>query len=215
MIMSMTKICRKCLKEQEIRFFSKKNCNSDGYQHHCKNCCRNYQRNNPEIVARNNRKAYLRNQESRKEIQRNYTKHNSEKIRIASRARYLKNRASIIKKNYERKKRRLATDPLFRVICSLRGRIRAVVNGQHTYKANKSMKLIGCTPEKLKLHLESQFKGGMTWTNYGYYGWHIDHIIPCDSFDLSKPEEQKKCFHYTNLQPLWALDNLKKSNKIV
>ena len=54
----------------------------------------------------------------------------------------------------------------------------------------------------------------MSWENYGYYGWHIDHIIPCSKFDLSKLEEQKKCFHFTNLQPLWALDNIKKSNKL-
>jgi hypothetical protein len=54
----------------------------------------------------------------------------------------------------------------------------------------------------------------MTWQNYGYYGWHIDHIKPCASFDLRKPSEQRKCFHYSNLQPLWAKDNLQKSDKI-
>jgi hypothetical protein len=55
----------------------------------------------------------------------------------------------------------------------------------------------------------------MSWENHGTYGWHIDHIIPCDAFDFTKIEEQKKCFHYTNLQPLWREDNLKKSNKIL
>ena len=54
----------------------------------------------------------------------------------------------------------------------------------------------------------------MTWNNHGIYTWHIDHIKPCDSFDLSNEEDQKKCFHYTNMQPLWALENLSKSNKI-
>jgi len=58
-----------------------------------------------------------------------------------------------------------------------------------------------------------QFKPGMTWDNYGYYGWHIDHKVPCSNFDLSKPEEQYKCFHYTNLQPLWAEENLIKGGK--
>ena len=54
----------------------------------------------------------------------------------------------------------------------------------------------------------------MTWKNWGVKGWHLDHIIPCASFDLSLPEEQKKCFHYTNLQPLWAEDNLSKGSKL-
>lgn len=54
----------------------------------------------------------------------------------------------------------------------------------------------------------------MIWSNYGSY-WHVDHIIPCSSFDLTNPEEQKKCFHFTNLQPLTAVDNMRKSSKIV
>jgi hypothetical protein len=63
-------------------------------------------------------------------------------------------------------------------------------------------------------HLESKFTEGMSWSNYGYKGWHVDHIKPCASFDLSDPEEQKKCFHYTNLQPLWWYDNFKKGAKL-
>lgn len=55
----------------------------------------------------------------------------------------------------------------------------------------------------------------MTWENYGFYGWHIDHIKPCDSFDLMNSKEQEKCFNYRNLQPLWAEENFKKSNKVV
>ena len=68
--------------------------------------------------------------------------------------------------------------------------------------------------QDLKIHLQEKWLPGMSWENYGYYGWHIDHIIPCSKFDLSKLEEQKKCFHFTNLQPLWAADNIKKSNKV-
>jgi hypothetical protein len=54
----------------------------------------------------------------------------------------------------------------------------------------------------------------MSWGNYGLHGWHVDHIIPCASFDLTDPEQQRQCFHYTNLQPLWAEDNLRKSDKL-
>ena len=67
---------------------------------------------------------------------------------------------------------------------------------------------MGCSIEFLKEYLEKQFKSGMNWDNYGE--WHVDHIIPCVSFDLSDPEQQKKCFYYTNLQPLWAIENLEK-----
>ena len=65
----------------------------------------------------------------------------------------------------------------------------------------------------LRLHLQSKFKPGMSFSNYGK--WHIDHIIPCSRFDLNKEEEQYKCFNYKNLQPLWAEENKIKSNKFI
>ena len=74
------------------------------------------------------------------------------------------------------------------------------------------MELIGCSKEELIKHLESQFIEGMTWENWSLNGWHIDHIRPISSFDLSDPAQAKECFHYSNLQPLWAIDNLKKSD---
>ena len=80
-------------------------------------------------------------------------------------------------------------------------------------KLETTMKLVGCSIDKLKQHLEKQFKKRMSWDNYGLGGWEIDHIKPCAKFDLSKPEEQRKCFHYTNLQPLWAIDNKIKKDK--
>ena len=81
-------------------------------------------------------------------------------------------------------------------------------------KNNKSAKthhLLGCTFEELKMHLESQFVNDMSWDNMGK--WHIDHIVPLAAFDLTKEENQKLAFHHTNLQPLWAIDNLKKGAK--
>jgi len=93
----------------------------------------------------------------------------------------------------------------------LRTRIRHAVNSQNVSKNNRTPDLVGCSVVELKKHLESKFTEGMTWENYGQ--WHIDHIRQCASFNLEDPEEQKKCFHWTNLQPLWAADNLKKSDK--
>ncbi len=74
------------------------------------------------------------------------------------------------------------------------------------------MDLIGCSIEHLKNHLEVQFDDGMSWANYGL--WHVDHILPCALFDLSKEEEQKLCFCFENLQPLWKFDNWSKGAKV-
>lgn len=82
------------------------------------------------------------------------------------------------------------------------------------FKSNKTIRLLGCSMIELSRHLESQFKSGMNWENYTFRGWHIDHIQPICSFNLTKEEEQKKCFHYTNLQPLWWYENLSKGGRI-
>ena len=100
------------------------------------------------------------------------------------------------------------------IMNKLRMRISCAVKSQGAYKATKTINLVGCSVEKLKQHLEKQFVENMNWSNYGLYGWHIDHIKPCASFDLTKKEEQLKCFNYKNLQPLWARDNLQKNSKV-
>jgi excisionase family DNA binding protein len=99
-----------------------------------------------------------------------------------------------------------------KIVMALRGRMRRALKGN--VKAETSMRLLGCTSAELEKHIASQFKPGMTLDNYGLSGWVIDHIIPCAQFDLTKPEHQKICFHYTNLQPLWAIDNMKKGKKV-
>lgn len=75
------------------------------------------------------------------------------------------------------------------------------------------LNLLGCSIDELRSHLQRQFLPGMSWENYGYHGWHIDHIRPRSSFDLTDPDQQKQCFHYTNLQPLWGFDNFQKNSK--
>jgi hypothetical protein len=96
-----------------------------------------------------------------------------------------------------------------RLIRRLAERVRQALRRGHTRKQARTIDLIGCTPPELWAHLERQFRPGMTRENYGR--WHVDHIRPCASFDLRDLEQQRQCFHFSNLQPLWALDNLKKS----
>ncbi len=113
---------------------------------------------------------------------------------------------------YMREKRR--NDPSFRIASNMRGRARKVLQGRS--KAGPTLQLLGCSPTELRAHLEALFQPGMMWENYGPHEgdgtttWQIDHIKPCASFDLTDPEQQKTCFHYTNLQPLWSRDNLTK-----
>jgi len=99
----------------------------------------------------------------------------------------------------------------FRVKNNMRSRLYTAIKDQNTTRDSTTMNLTGCSVDALISHLESQFAEGMTWDNYGE--WHVDHIRPCASFDLSLDREQKKCFHYMNLQPLWAEDNRRKSAK--
>jgi hypothetical protein len=119
---------------------------------------------------------------------------------------------------YQRTQRRaslrMKTDPQFAAASLLRNRINNALAWFGCYKSSRFQDLVGCTKAELVAHIEKQFQPGMSWENRGLRGWHIDHILPCSRFDLTDPEQQKKCFHYTNLQPLWATENLRKSNKV-
>lgn len=105
-------------------------------------------------------------------------------------------------------RRRKLIVPSFKMACTLRSRLGTALFRQKASKSDSTMELVGCPIEFLRGYLEARFQEGMTWENHGE--WHVDHIRPCVSFDLTDPEQQRKCFHYTNLQPLWASDNLSK-----
>jgi hypothetical protein len=110
-------------------------------------------------------------------------------------------------------KERYKSDPTYKLLCCIRGRIKSVLSGR--IKSAPSLKLLGVDDiEIVWKHLEKTFKPGMTRENYGKV-WEMDHIIPCSSFDLNNPGEQIKCFNYKNLQPLWEIDNKIKSNKFI
>ena len=107
---------------------------------------------------------------------------------------------------------RYNTDINFKVGINLFNRVKKAIKGYN--KGSKStISLLGCSVIEFREYIAEKFKPGMMWSNHGTKGWHIDHIKPIASFDLSKEAEQAKCFHYTNLQPLWAEDNLKKGDK--
>jgi hypothetical protein len=111
---------------------------------------------------------------------------------------------------YAYRKKRLEEDLEYK----LKQRIRSRLGRIKFNNSVRTLDWLGCSILELKKYLESKFQPGMTWDNYGCKGWHIDHIVPLSSFDLSDGKQLKIACNYMNLQPLWAIDNLKKSNKI-
>ena len=107
-----------------------------------------------------------------------------------------------------------ANNPQAKAAAVLRTRICIALRAADASKSARTFELLGASIEKVRAHLESQFKLGMSWDNWSLHGWHVDHIKPCASFDLTDPEQQKACFHYSNLQPLWAKDNFSKHDHL-
>lgn len=121
------------------------------------------------------------------------------------------NKETLNKKQAEYVRNRRKNNTNVAIKHALSRRIRNAV--KYGFKSKNTLTLLGCSLEHFKTYLESKFEDGMTWENHGLQGWHIDHIRPCTSFDLTDEAQQKQCFHYTNTQPLWAKDNWSKSAK--
>lgn len=130
------------------------------------------------------------------EMKRDYLKKNPEKVKVW-------------KKNYHLRHK---NNPEYILSTNLRKRILKVLGRKKD--RDSAIDFLGCSINELKFYLEGKFKDGMTWENHGNEGWHIDHILPLAYFDLTDKEQAKKAFHYTNLQPLWAIENLKKWAKV-
>jgi hypothetical protein len=152
--------------------------------------CRKYRTLNKEKIKESQQKWKICHPDKRAEHGKKYRSKNRHKLNL-----YFRNW--------------LHKSPSSRIVQNMRGRLWCVLRGAS--KASKTKDIVGCSIENLWIHLESRFSDGMTRKNYGL--WHVDHIRPCSSFDLSDPEQQKQCFHFSNLQPLWAKDNLKKWKK--
>ena len=211
-----TKICGRCHEKIEICFFGKDKRTKSGYRSTCNKCRRieskRYREKNPEkrketlikYYENNREKELLRfkiyrenNPEKRKETCKKYVENNKRKINEYS--------------NYWKCKTR-KINPIYKLISNVRERTKDFLNYKKHNQNSHITDVIGCSPKKLKEHIQNQFKDGMSWDNYGFYGWHIDHKIPLSS--AKTEEEIYKLCHYTNLQPLWAEDNLKKGSKI-
>lgn len=201
--------CNKCEIDKKKEDFSLKN-------RVCKKC-------RADIAKENYKKNPNKQKNANQKYKNKFTEEEFKKInRQCKKVHYQKNKEKIINKNkqwrnknpgYQKnyEKNRRLNDIEFRITGSLRSRLSQAVKYQYAIKQS-TKELLGCDVSFLRTHLENKFKSGMSWKNYGE--WHIDHIKACANFNLKDVEQQKECFNYKNLQPLWAEENIRKSNKI-
>jgi hypothetical protein len=220
--------CKECVREYNSKYrnthkeekkkkdkgYREKNREKINKQH------KEYYKNNKKEFQRKSRLNRINNKEKIKEQRRKSRERNREKIKQQKIAYYQKNRNRIIQKAVDNRKKLRINNPSRKALDSCRVRIRQFIKTLNLQTDEKFMKLsstselLGCSRMELKNYLESKFKPGMTWDNYGINGWHIDHIKPCASFsNFNNIETQKECFNYKNLQPLWAYENRSKSSK--
>ena len=181
------KICSRCKKEKLLSEFYKKRSNPTGLMYICKSC-----KDIENAVYRNRHKKAISIRNKK------WWAENPEKAKVSLK----KSRA-----------KRLANKPHTRLLENMRSALNYTL--KNIKKPRRTWDIFDFTLEELKTHLESQFVDGMIWENYGK--WHVDHIIAIDffEFDSVNDVEFKMCWRLDNLQPLWAADNLSKSNKII
>jgi hypothetical protein len=216
------KKCHQCLLEKEDNEFNQRRCNQ------CKMCEKQwkkeyylknkqqiidksklYRKKNKKQIQQKNKKYYLDNKERIDKQNALHRSNNREHLNKKSNEYYHKNKKII----HQKIKQYLAKNIQAKIKHNLRTRINLVLKGK--IKSGSTIDMLGCDIKFFMQYIEDKFLPGMNWENHTRNGWHIDHIIPCASFDLTDPEQQKKCFHYSNLQPLWAADNIRKSDKVV
>ncbi len=197
-----SKICNLCKIEKDRACFNKDYTVKNGLRSLCKEC---QSFKNAEYRKNSDKQA-------KKDYMREYAVLKREEINAKARQRRLDNPDKV--REMERKKSvKKLKSVKYKLSHALRSRINSAIKGG--YKNGSAVRDLGCSIEELKNYLQSKFQEGMSWDNWGKTGWHIDHIKPLSSFNLEDRKELLKACHYTNLQPLWYVDNLKKYNKIV
>jgi len=221
------KKCNKCLLFKSLDDFSNDASKKDGKRTICASCTSAshaiyaaahqkdikrkqkewYQLHRPDILRKSS-KHYRGNREAILENVKEYRIENRTTILKKKKSYYRKHKKAINQKIKKLHNLQKVRDPSYRALWNLRNRLYYAITRNGNFKSAHTLALLGCSRLDLKKHIESLFQSGMSWENYGQ--WHIDHIKPCKSFDLSCKEEQEKCFHFSNLQPLWASENLSK-----
>jgi len=215
------KICSKCLIEKSLCEFSKHKGRKDGLSTWCKKCnalhCALYRKEYPEKFKNSLHQWYVKNSDKAKEATYLWKKNNQGKVRLISKKaskKWAKNNPDKVRVIWRRAGNKKRSTPQGK----LRSNIVNFIN--YSLKGNKYgchwETLVNFTLQQLKQHLESQFRDGMSWKNYGKEGWEIDHIIPLAAHNYEKPEDIdfKRAWSLSNLQPLWGIENQRKNAKL-
>lgn len=224
--MATSRECTKCFETKDLSCFNKDKNGKYGVKPSCIKCTNKqkveYRKNNkdkireyaleynktPEYKAR--QQAYKdQNKERLKQVAKLYYDANKDKKREYEKQYKANNRDKV----NERMRKYFATNPNARLSHNLRARFHDALKRAMVGKTANTMHFLGADIKTVKNHITQQFVAGMSWENYGE--WEIDHILPVASFDLTSIEEQLKCFHYTNLQPLWKDMNRSKGKRIL
>ena len=202
------KICSKCQETKSITDFYKKKDTKDGHTNQCKECINEFHRLKRELIRLSKP---AKPKVDQKQYQKEYREKNKEVLKIKAKERLtqrMDQHRDYCKKYQMRRKQ---SDPLFKLIQNTRSLIATSLRKMRTGKKEKTEQILGCSFEEFKTNLESKFLEGMSWDNR--YMWHVDHIIPV-SYGTTE-EEIIALNHYTNLQPLWAVDNIRKKNRYI
>jgi hypothetical protein len=211
----MNIICTKCNIEKPENCYriSSLPSGNKSYRSHCKECemlySREYYKSNKQICSTRYKKYCIKNEETLKKSRKKRYDNNKEKMRQKRREYYQNNRKKEIESTLKRRQNNIQVRIKENISRRLRSKMLNVI------KERKTIDYLGCDIDFFKVYIESKMKPGMTWDNYGRDGWHLDHIIPCSYFDLTKQEEIFKCFNYTNYDPKWAIDNLSKGDRFI
>ncbi len=211
----------KCKEIKDLDEFSKDKYRKDGLCSRCKDCVNEYYKNNTERISKKAKEWRKNNKNKVNKIRKEHYQNNKEKILKQTKAWYLANKEKMIdyRKDYyknnkekinQQNKNRIKNSVQCKLSVNLRSRLYTAI--KNNSKSGSAVKDLGCSIQELKVHLEQQFQSEMSWKNYG--SWHIDHIKSLASFDLTKREELLKACHFSNLQPLWAKDNLSKGCRV-
>ena len=211
----MLKICTKCNVEKPYEEYGKDRTKKDGLNYWCKVCVNGYYNNNKQ-THKARTAAYINSiKEKHSSLMKDWYQSNKN-IHNQTMTEWRNNNIDYFKDYFQNnkedryiyKKQRYKEDINYRIKHKIRDRIQKAL--KNNSKKGKTVELLGCDISEYKQYLESKFKPEMNWNNHGDV-WEIDHIIPCDSFNLIELEQQKQCFHYTNTQPLFKTTEIAKS----
>lgn len=224
------KYCCTCKEYKPISNYNPCKYSWDKLRPECKDCLHSKRVNNKSNMTEYNKKYWEKTKVEQSAKHKIWVQNNKEHIQQKNKDYRLKYGKEIDKKDWQKRKdnqeyrenhrkyirqyekMKRATDLHFKIKSNFLRRAREMIPIE--YRPKSMLSLLGCSVADLKKHLEYQFDNRMTWNNYKLLGWHVDHIVPCDYFDLTNPIHQKRCFHWSNLQPLWGKENISKSNKM-